>query len=223
MVVAIDGPAGSGKSSTAKAVARRLGFMHLDTGAMYRAITLKALDHSIDHTDESRLKELVDTTSITFTGRVPAVTINLDGVDVTDAVRSDRVTKSVSDYCAPAVVRDALVALQRKLGRAESCVCEGRDIGTVVFPDADIKFFMVASVEARAERRRKDFLNLGVEKSIDELAAQIQERDRKDSSRANSPLKKADDAIELDTTDLTFEEQVDRIVALVRQKQNSEA
>lgn len=216
MVIAIDGPAGSGKSSTAKLVARRLGFVHLDTGAMYRAVTLKCLREGIAHTDEGALGDLMRRTEITFEGTGPDVRTIMDGEDVAEAIRSDEVTRHVSDYCAPAVVRSALVEQQRALGNRRSVVCEGRDIGTVVFPDAEIKVYMIASVEERARRRRRDFEAMGVRKTVEELCAEIEARDRKDSTRSLSPLRKAEDAIELDTTGLTFEEQVAFIVDKAR-------
>ncbi len=212
MIIAIDGPAGSGKSTTAKLVAQRLGIVHLDTGAMYRAVTLKALRAGIDVDDIEALEGMVGRTQISFSGAPPDMKVWMDGEDVTSAVRSDQVTRRVSDYCRPKVVRDAMVRQQRSLAKAGSLVCEGRDIGTVVFPDADLKFYIVASVEARARRRRKDFEELGVTKSIEELSEEIRERDLKDSSRALSPLRKADDADEVDTTHMTIEEQVQYII-----------
>ncbi len=211
MIIAIDGPAGSGKSSTAKLVAEKLGIMHLDTGAMYRAITLKCLTQEIPVSDTETIANLVKNTVIEFSGVVPNVNVLLDGKDVSKEIRGDEVTKNVSDYCTIDAVRAELVEQQRKIGHSAHCVGEGRDLGTVVFPDADLKFFMVASVEERAKRRQKDFEKLGIEKSIEELAADIEERDYKDSSRSNSPLVKADDAEELDTTNMTLEEQVDFI------------
>lgn len=212
MIIAIDGPAGSGKSSTAKAVAAKLGFTYLDTGAMYRVITLKALRNAIPASDFPALKQLTDSTKITFSGVPPAIKVWMDGEDVTDAIRSDEVTKNVSDYCAPTVVRESLVEQQRTIAGNTNVVCDGRDIGTVVFRNAELKFFMVASVEARARRRQKDFEKLGVTKSIDELMKDLEVRDHKDSTRANSPLCKADDAEEIDTTGLTFDQQVEHIV-----------
>lgn len=219
MIVAIDGPAGSGKSSTAKKVAMELGFVHLDTGAMYRAITLDALNKGVDYKDDKGLKELVEAAVIEFQGVLPNTKVLLNGVDVSTEIRSDEVTKNVSDYCAPLVVREALVEQQKKIGHATDTVCEGRDMGSVVFPDAELKFYMIASVEARAIRRQIDFKKMGVEKSVEELVADIEERDRKDSSRENSPLLMTDDSILLDTTDLTFDEQVDVIVQKVRSLQ----
>ncbi len=220
MIVTIDGPAGSGKSSTAKAVAMKLGFVHLDTGAMYRAITLLALNEKVDYADHAGLKKLVDSAVIEFKGVLPNSKVFLNGNDVSKEIRSDEVTKNVSDYCAPLVVREALVEQQKKIGHANDTVCEGRDMGSVVFTGADVKYYMVASVEARAVRRQKDFEKLGVEKSIEELIADIEMRDHKDSSRENSPLLMTDDSILLDTTDVTFDEQVETIVSKVREFQN---
>ncbi|MBN1127583.1 MAG: (d)CMP kinase [Chitinispirillaceae bacterium] len=212
MIIAIDGPAGSGKSSTARAVAARLGFQYLDTGAMYRAVTLKCLEKGIAATDHEGLEKAVAEMEIDFTGNPPQVRTFLDGRDVTEAIRSDEVTKNVSDYCMPAVVRAQLVSQQRRIASRSSVVCEGRDIGTVVFPDADLKFFMLASVEERARRRRKDFAALGISKSIEELVREITARDAKDSTRENSPLVKAPDAEEVDTTSMTLDGQIEFIV-----------
>lgn len=212
MIIAIDGPAGSGKSSTARAVAARLGITYLDTGAMYRAITLKCLRLGISSQDTESLAKLTSQTIISFTGVPPESRIWMDGEDVSTEIRSDEVTRNVSDYCAPSVVREALVNQQREIGKNNSVVCEGRDIATVVFPDADLKIFMVASVEERARRRQKDFERLGVHKSIDELKEEIALRDHKDSTRKNSPLQKATGAEELDTTGMTLESQIEYIV-----------
>lgn len=218
MVIAIDGPAGSGKSSTAKLVAKKLGIGHLDTGAMYRAITLKCLRGGISYKDTNSLAECVTQTSIAFTGTPPSMQVWMDEEDVSNEIRSDEVTKNVSDYCKPEAVRTELVSQQRTIGKSTSVVCEGRDIGTVVFPEAELKIFMVASAEERARRRQKDFEKIGVKKTIDELIDDINARDEKDSNRELSPLCKADDAIELDTTDLTLDEQVDYIVNLAKEK-----
>ncbi len=212
MIIAIDGPAGSGKSSTAKAVARRLNITYLDTGAMYRVITLAALRKNIASSDNMALAELISHTTISFTGVPPETRVWMNGEDVSDEIRGEAVTARVSEYCAPAVVRSALVDQQRLIGEGCSLVCEGRDIGTTVFPQADLKVFMVASVAQRAARRKKDFEKLGIVKTEQELMADLEERDRKDASRSLSPLAKADDAVELDTTAMTLEEQIDWIV-----------
>jgi len=212
MIIAIDGPAGSGKSSTAKAVAARLGITFLDTGAMYRAITLKAMRLGVAHTDDAALEIILGRTTIAFEGSPPDVRVIMDGEDVSTAIRSAEVTGKVSDYCARDVVRKSLVDQQRVAAQGRSVVCEGRDIGTVVFPNADVKIFMVASVEERARRRQKDFAAMGVDKSIEELICDIEARDHKDSTRSNSPLMKAEGAIEMDTTGMTLEDQIVFIV-----------
>jgi cytidylate kinase len=212
MIIAIDGPAGSGKSSTAKSVALRLGILYLDTGAMYRAVTLKALREGIAAADVARLEKLLSNTEISFTGVPPDVRVYLDREDVSMAIRGDEVTRQVSDYCAPAIVRTRLVAWQREIAGTQSVVCEGRDIGTAVFPQAELKFFMSATAQARARRRQLDFRDLGIAKTIEELVDEISERDRKDSTRALNPLRKAPDAVEIDTTEKTLPEQIDIIV-----------
>jgi cytidylate kinase len=212
MIIAIDGPAGSGKSSTAKMVAASLGILHLDTGAMYRAITLKCLRRGVAFKDEEAMGEIMRRTTMTFSGSSPFMRLWMDGEDVSESIRGDEVTKKVSDYCAVPVVREELVGLQRKIAGGQSVVCEGRDIGTVVFPGAELKFFMVASIEERARRRTMDFERMGIKKDLAGIMAEIEERDRKDSTRSNSPLKKADDAMEIDTTHLTIDEQVAFIV-----------
>jgi CMP/dCMP kinase len=214
MIIAIDGPAGSGKSSTAKAVAARLGAVYLDTGAMYRAVTLKALRRGIACTDDGALAAVMRETEIGFEGAPPDTRIIMDGEDVSAAVRSDEVTKNVSDYCARDAVRRSLVDQQRKIATGSTVVCEGRDICTVVFPNAEVKIYMTASAEERAKRRQKDFAAMGIDKSLEELITDIETRDRKDSTRANSPLTKAEGAIEMDTTGMTLNDQIDFIVNL---------
>ncbi|MDG5814726.1 (d)CMP kinase [Chitinispirillales bacterium ANBcel5] len=212
MIIAIDGPAGSGKSSTARAVASKLGITFLDTGAMYRAITLKALRENIAHDDDEKLADLVKNTKLRFSETGSKTLVLMDDEDVTEPIRGEAVTSHVSDYCARDVVRESLVEQQRQISSGRSVVAEGRDIGTAVFPDAQIKIFMCASVKERALRRKRDFDKLGIEKSVDELIKEIEIRDLKDSTRKNSPLCKAEDAIELDTTGMTLEEQIDFIV-----------
>jgi len=212
MIIAIDGPAGSGKSTTAKLVAGALKIVHLDTGAMYRAITLKCLRGNVSFKDQDALMSIMGQTGLSFTGSPPETKLWMDGEDVSAAIRGDEVTRWVSDFCAVPLVREKLVDLQRAMAKGKSVVCEGRDIGTVVFPNADLKFFIVASITARAQRRRTDFASMGVEKTLSELEAEIAERDRKDSSREHSPLRKAADAEEIDTTAMTIEEQVRNIV-----------
>lgn len=208
-VVAIDGPAASGKSTTARLAAGRLGFRYLDTGAMYRAITRKVLDEGVDPADEAGVGALAGRVHLTFAGE----RLHVDGQDVTDRLRAGEVTAAVSLVARVPAVRRAMVRLQRELAQAGPCVVEGRDIGTVVFPEAPVKIFLVASLAERARRRRAE---LGAA-SPDEgtLTEDIRRRDALDSSREDSPLRPAPDAIPLDTTGLTIDETVEAIVAQV--------
>ncbi|MFH1864339.1 MAG: (d)CMP kinase [Candidatus Eisenbacteria bacterium] len=224
LIIAVDGPAASGKSTTAKLVADRLGFTYIDSGAMYRAAALKAVRLSVSMDDNDRLGEVAREASIELTGRGRGP-ILLDGEDVTDAIRDDDVSVAASLMSTVPEVRRALVAQQREIGHRESCVMEGRDIGTVVFPDADLKVFLVASIEERARRRfeqsatQREAAEAGGERDdaeqvLREIMENIAERDRRDSTRADSPLRKAEDAVEVDTTSMTIEQQVDSVVDL---------
>jgi cytidylate kinase len=218
LVIAIDGPAASGKSTTARLVAQRLGYLHVDTGAMYRAVTLKVLRQGISPSDVERISRLVESTRVELKGERGTLRVVLDGEDVTDPIRSPEVTRAVSAVSSLGAVRRAMVREQRTLGRNGGIVLEGRDIGTVVFPDADCKFFLIAGILARATRRMEEFQEKGVTGDLAELEAEIAERDRKDSTREESPLRKADDAIEIDTSDLTIEAQVERVLGIVQER-----
>ena len=213
LVIAIDGPAASGKSTTAKLVAARLGYLHIDTWAMYRAVTLKILRSGLEGFYSKRIAALVNETQIELQPTNGSLKIVLDGEDVTEAIREQEVTTAVSSVSTIRDVREAMVNQQRRMGMGGGVVLEGRDIGTVVFPDADLKIFMIASIEARAERRRRELETKGIVTDFDALKREIVQRDEKDSSRDESPLRKADDAVELDTSDLTIEEQVEFIVS----------
>ena len=184
-VIALDGGSGTGKSTTAKIIAKKLGITYLDTGAMYRAVTL-AENH-----------------------------ILINGVCRESEIRGMRVSSNVSIYCALPSVRAAMTKQQREIGKKQSCILDGRDIGTVVFPDAKYKFFMVTDVKVRAERRYKELLEKGEKVTLEEVLNNLVERDRLDSSRATAPLKKADDAIEIDTTHISIEQQVQKILDYV--------
>ena len=208
MIIAIDGPAATGKSTTAKALAKRLGFTYLDTGAMYRAITLLILQKKVQIGENFALISLLKKFDLKIKQHEKQILVILNGEDVSNEIRRLDVTKYVSEVSALPAVRKSLVKIQRKIAKDQNCVVEGRDIGTIVFPDAEVKFYVVADYDVRAKRRLLDFKKLGEEKSIDELIEELKNRDKYDSEREHSPLLKANDAIEVDTTNLTFEEQV---------------
>jgi cytidylate kinase len=216
LVIAIDGPAASGKSTTARLVAETLGYMHIDTGAMYRALTLKVLRAGIPPADAEGVGRLLATTHVALRREGEVTRVLLDGVDVNAEIRSRVVTRAVSAVSRHSSVREAMVREQRRMGSEGGIVLEGRDIGTVVFPDADLKFFMTAGIEARARRRGEELRAGGIAPDMSGLIEEIQERDSLDSAREVSPLKKAEDAIEVDTSDLTIEEQVRLVVERVR-------
>ncbi|MBC8182792.1 (d)CMP kinase [candidate division KSB1 bacterium] len=211
-MISIDGPAGSGKSTTAKLVAKKLGFTFLDTGAMYRALTLKALRNNINLKNEKEVVSLTKDTDIKLFENRGWLRIVLDGEDVSKKIRTENISQNVATIAAFPAIRKWMVQLQRKIGKNENIVAEGRDIGTVVFPDARLKIFLVASLEARARRRVRDFTTTGEPADLNKIIKSIEQRDATDSKRKTSPLKKADDALEIDTTNLTIEQQVDIIV-----------
>lgn len=218
MIIAIDGPSGAGKSTVAKAVAKRLGFSCLDTGAMYRAIAWRALEDGVALDDEDGLGRIARTCEISF-GHVEGdplpKRVFIDGVEVTDVIRTARIDKAVSPTSAAPSVRTALVDQQRRIGAGGDFVVEGRDIGTVVFPDAAVKVFLTASDEERAHRRVRQNVDRGIG-SIDyeEVLADLRRRDEADSSRATSPLVAAEDAVRIDSTSHYIEEVIDEICAL---------
>lgn len=215
LVIAIDGPAASGKSTTSKLVAERLGYLYIDTGAMYRAITWKVIRNKIDPEETDIIGELAERTSVRLEKANDEIKVFLDGEDVSKEIRTQEVTGAVSAVSAIEKVRTVMVREQRKIGECGGVVVDGRDIGTVVFPNADVKIFMIADVEERARRRQKELERAGATVDLSKLVEEIVTRDKKDSGRNISPLRKADDAIALDTTDLTIDEQVDFIVKKV--------
>jgi len=216
MIVAIDGPAASGKSTTAKMVAKKLEMTYLDTGAMYRAVTLALLRSNTDLDDYDSVCRVIDELELDIYDKGSKTIVKLDGEDVSQAIRSMPVTENVSVVSAMKYVRQTMVEIQRNIGKKTNCVVEGRDIGTVVFPDAEFKIFMVADVNMRAERRFKDFYEMGENRSFQEVLADLKRRDEKDSTRAYSPLQKADEAIEIDTSMLSIDQQVEKIINLVK-------
>lgn len=217
-VITIDGPAGSGKSSTAKRLAALLGFVYLDTGAMYRSVGLAALDRGIDLKDEKEVGRIAGSIDINFLPDNGDIKVILDGEDVSLRIREPRIDSASSLVSSYKTVREKMVELQRKIGRKGNIVAEGRDMGTVVFPGADLKIFLVADLQTRASRRCLQLKNAGIETSIDEQTSSLSSRDIFDSSRALSPLKKADDAIEIDTSEMSLNAQVEIIYDLARRR-----
>jgi len=221
LIIAIDGPAGSGKSTTARLLAKRLNYLYVDTGAMYRALTLKVLQRGIDPKDEARVAQVAQKTELTLRDQGGKVRVFLDGKDVSDLIRSQEVDGAVSFVSRVPLVRERMVELQRRIGEKGGVVMEGRDIGTVVFPEADVKVFMVASQEERAKRRWKELRRQGLSVSLEEVLQEIRKRDQIDATRQASPMKPAEDALILDTTDLTIQQQVDLIYQEVRKREKS--
>ncbi len=206
MIIAIDGPAGSGKSTIAKILAKRLGFKYLDTGAMYRALTWKAMQKGVSLEDEEALCRLMDQTTIEFQYRDEGLDVLVDGVPVTKDIRSPAITNNVHYISDKRGVRQRMVKLQQKLASGENIVAEGRDMGTVVFPYAEKKFFLDADIKERAKRRYAEFEPSNKRISYTDVVKDIETRDRRDTTRNNSPLKRGDDAIYINTTELTIEE-----------------
>ena len=209
--IAIDGPAGSGKSTVAKEIAKRLEITYLDTGAMYRAVTLFAIRSQVDVCSSEALKAVVDTIDLDIT---PSQ-LFVDGEDVTDAIRTPEVTRNVSYVSMDAYVRAQMVSLQQKIAHGKSVIMDGRDIGTTVLPDADYKFFLIADPVERAKRRKLELDAKGFETTIEALTQEIIARDKLDSERDVSPLKCAEDAVEIDTTFMSIEEVVRTIIEYV--------
>ncbi|MBI2429525.1 MAG: (d)CMP kinase, partial [Ignavibacteriales bacterium] len=211
IIIAIDGPAASGKSTTAKLVADQLGYLHIDTGAMYRAMALKVLRSKISPTDSASIARLASSTSVRLvhnSENKQKLRVELDGHEVSDEIRLPEVTNIVSPVSTVQEVRALMVKEQRAMGKEGGIVLEGRDIGTVVFPNAELKIFMKADSHERALRRKKELDAKGVAVSLDQLEQEIADRDAIDSQREISPLRKADDAVEVDTTNLAIDQQV---------------
>lgn len=221
MIIAIDGPSGAGKSTVAKAVAKKLGFSCLDTGAMYRAVAWQALQNGVALDDDAALGEIARTYDIEFghvEGDPVPKRVFIGGAEVTDAIRTAEIDKAVSSTSAAPSVRAALVDQQRRIGNAGDYVVEGRDIGTVVFPNAEVKVFLTASDEERAHRRVRQNVDRGIGSiDYDEVLADLRRRDEHDSNRATSPLRPAEDAVHLDSTGTYIEDVIDQICALANE------
>ena len=218
MIIAIDGPAASGKSTTAKGVAERLGIMYLNTGAMYRALTLGILKSGIKLDDIIAVRGFIADAVVGFDKNNQ---ILLNGENVSAKVQSSVISDKVSAVSAVPEIREVMVQVQREIAGENHCVLEGRDIGTVVFPKAEFKFFLIADVTVRASRRMKELRALGESCSLGELIKEISKRDKLDSTRSNSPLLQAEDATPIDTSDLTIDETIEKIVNKIKNKETS--
>ena len=212
--IAIDGPAGAGKSTIAKIVAKKMGAIYVDTGAMYRAIALYLIRAGISADDKEGIEKSCDDASVSIEYKDGAQIVILNGENVNDYLRSEEVGNMASKSSANARVREKLVSLQRELAKTKDVVMDGRDIGTVVLPDANLKIYLTASAKTRAQRRAKELIEKGEEADINVIEKEIIERDERDMTREISPLKKADDAIEIDSSDMTIDEVTDKIISL---------
>lgn len=218
ITIAIDGPAAAGKSTVAKKIARKLNYTYIDTGAMYRALTLKALKKGINIENPNLLEELLSKTKIELKNKGEYQLVILDGKDVTLDIRSEEVSTNVSIVAQHKNIREKMVEHQQLLAENENVVMDGRDIGTHVLPNATCKFFLIASVEERALRRHKENLNKGFKSNLSTIIKQIEQRDLIDSEREASPLVKASDAIEVDTTSLSINEVVEKMLDIIKTK-----
>lgn len=217
MIIAIDGPAGAGKGTVARELARRLGYLFIDTGAMYRAVAWQALHENVSLNDLDRIGQIAADSRIELTGDVDSMRVLINGVDITSEIRTPQVSQAASIVSAIPAVRRALVAQQRVLGRQGNVVMEGRDIGTAVFPDADLKFYLDASIEERGRRRYEEDVLRGIAtKSLAETIADVAERDLRDSTREDSPLTQAADAIRIDSSHLNIEQVVEQMLTRIQ-------
>jgi len=216
MIIAIDGPAGSGKSTVAKILARRLGFLYIDTGAMYRAFTLKVIKKGLDFRDKESINRLLKDTKIELVeDKDKNLKVLLDGEDVSDQIRLPQVSEKIFYVADDPQVRKIMVAWQREMGKKRDCVIEGRDTTTVIFPDADIKIYLDADFKVRVKRRYKDFLEKNVKISLQEVEKKLRQRDEKDFSRPVGALKRVEDAVYIDSTNLSIEEVCGKILSLL--------
>ena len=219
MKIAVDGPAGAGKSSIAKAIAHELGFVYIDTGAMYRAIGLAAVRKGIDTKDQQSVISILDQVRIELQHDQHGQQIYLDGENVSQEIRMPEISVAASNVAVIPAVRLKLVELQRVLAKQGNVIMDGRDIGTYVLPDAQIKIFLTASVEARARRRHAELMEKGIASTLEDVTIDMKYRDQNDSGRDFAPLKPADDSILVDSTDMSLQETIDKILSIVSERQ----
>jgi cytidylate kinase len=218
LIIAIDGPSGAGKSTVAKALARRLAYTYIDTGAMYRVVALKAEETTAPLEDDEDLYRWASSVHIAFVEENDRTRVFSDGEDVTEAIRSPEVSLLASDISKRKGVREALVSMQRELGKQGGIVLEGRDIGTVVFPGAEVKFYLDADAEERARRRYEEFIEKQMKVDLKQIHEEVIRRDENDMTRTHSPLRMAEDAIRIDSTHLSAEEVVEKMLWIIREK-----
>lgn len=220
-VVAIDGPAGSGKGTVTKLVGKKMGLVNIDTGAMYRCVTLDCLNQNILPEELDKIEKVLEKINIEFKKENEKELVFLNGENVTEEIRTTKVNSNVAKFAAIKIVRDKMTPLQREMGKQTDVIMEGRDIGTVVFPDADVKIFLDCSIEERANRRFKQNQEKGIETTYEEVLASIKERHRLETEREVAPFVQAEDAIYVDSTKLNIEEVVEKIVGIIEEKRNN--
>lgn len=219
-VVAIDGPAGSGKGTITKLVGEKLGLVVIDTGAMYRCVALKLIKNNVKPSEIDKIKELLVDISVELERKDGKQIVLLDGVDVSKEIRTPKVDKQVGDFSSVQIIRDKMTPLQRKMGEKQNIIMDGRDIGTVVFPNADVKIYLDASTEERAKRRYKQDIEKKINITYEDVLETIKKRDKEETEREIAPLRKADDAIYIDSTNMTIDEVVDKIIKIIKDKNN---
>ena len=219
-VVAIDGPAGSGKGTITKLVGKKMNLVNIDTGAMYRCVTLECINNNVKEDQLDKIEKILENINIEFKKDNDKELVFLNGKDVTEEIRTTKINSNVAKFAAIKIIRDKMTPMQRDMGKVQDIIMEGRDIGTVVFPNADVKIFLDCSVEERAKRRFKQNQEKGIECTYDEILKSIKERHKLETERDIAPLIKADDAVYVDTTTLTIEEVVKTILDIIKQKKN---